>query len=168
MLQDFITPENKRCSPYYAFASNIEDPLERWFIKKKFPELDLEQIYIPRIRKQFHFGLFTAILTTQAVFGLLVCLWLVYNAYKFGYKQRRFCTSYLVLAFYVFSTLFMMTTMYLTISILHLTFDSNDYFVKSDLDTDREGKMSFYWSTGICLVKNSVEICSAREHDYPY
>jgi len=54
----------------------------------------------------------------------------------------------------------MITTMYLTISILNLAFDSNDYFVKSDQNDDKKAKMSFYWSTAICLKMNSFDICS--------
>ena len=56
--------------------------------------------------------------------------------------------------------------MYLTISILNLAFESNDYFVKSDQNDDKKAKMSFYWSTAICLKMNSFDICSKRPHAY--
>lgn len=80
-----ITPTS-RCSKYYSFASNLESHFKRIIIEREFPNKTLEEIFIPNIQEQYDFGWFTAVLTTQVLFGLIVLAWLLYNSFKYGYK----------------------------------------------------------------------------------
>jgi hypothetical protein len=105
-----ITPDS-RCGQYYLFASEIQNVTIRDEIEKNYPGKPLNEIYFEDFQKEQHFGTFTAIYS----FELLVCsfllCWVFWNSYVYGYKEKKFCQSFVMAGFYLFSALALISIM---------------------------------------------------------
>lgn len=75
------------------------------FLKRFFPNKTPADFHIPKVEKMNHPLAMTLTNVTEIIVCLLVLSWLIFSAWKYGYKEKQVHQSWTLIGFYVVGAL---------------------------------------------------------------